>query len=379
MAQAKSKTGHLPAYKQIRQELVGEIEIRNPAPNSPYYSEKDIIERFKVSRVTVRQAMDLMEQDGYIYRVQGKGTFIGSLETKPTKTVAFVATCIMKNGVETVLLRSVEDYLNRQNYNLVVCNNNNDFVKTERYLRRLIKSHIDAIIYICVISDNEYAKNGQLVDFVLKNDVPCVLVDRTVETPGKNVFSVTADNYRGAYQMTEHLISIGHTRIGFCATADNSAMQERMSGYLNCLADHNIPLNKEYIQKMRSLDEYQVTAMHYIMMEDRPTAIFATNDQMAIMLMEGLASFNVKIPEDIAVVGFDDYSLTPLNPNTLTTMRVPLWEIGKLAASVVVDQLQGKEITPRAIRIPCELVVRESCGSKPVNRMPAGARALEMV
>lgn len=372
MGQAHGKPGKIPAYKQIKQELVAEIEAQNPPPNSPYYSEREIIERYGVSRVTVRQALDLMEQDGYIFRVQGKGTFIGALETKPTKTVAFVGSCILKNALETVLVRSVEDHLNRHNFNLIVCNSDNDFAKAERYVRRLLKCRIDAIIYSCVVSDAEYARNAQLVEHVMENQVPCVLVDRSVAVPGRSLFAVTADNFRGAYLMTEHLISLGHTRIAFCASADSSVAEERMNGYLQCLADHKIPAPRDCIKKMRSLDEHQVTAMQYMMLEERPTAIVAAQDPMALALIEAFAGFGLRVPEDIAIAGFDDVAGAP---SALTTIRTPVWEMGKLAASLTVDLLQGKEIQPCQVRLPVELVIRESCGVKRAAR-PAAVRLM---
>lgn len=373
MAGKKAKTGKIPAYQRIKHVLVGEVENRNPAPNTPFFSEKEIIERFGVSRVTVRQSLELMEQEGYIYRIQGKGTFIGSLETKPSKTVAFLSTCVMAEWTQTVLARAIEEYLNQQNYNLILCNTDDDFAKTERYLRRLLKNKIDAILYVCAASDSDYARNGQLLEWVESNDVPCVLVERTVALGGREPFSVTADNTQGAYAMTEHLISLGHTRIGFCATADNSVTRERMSGYLQCLSEHGLAINRDFLKKMQSLDENQVTALQYLRLEERPTAILAAHDQMAVKLMEALAGFNIRVPEDIAVAGFEDNPLTPLTPNTLTTVRVPLWEMGKLAASLVVDRLQGKALEPCQIRVPCELLIRESCGIKSVGRKrPAG-------
>lgn len=365
MAYKQAGTGKLPAYKQIRLELVTEIDQRNPAPNSPYYSEKDIIERFGVSRVTVRQALELMEQDGYIYRVQGKGTFIGSLETKPAKTVAFVATCILKNEGEAVLLRSVEDTLNRQNYNLIICNTNNDFIKTERYLRRLIKARIDAIIYICAAAEGDYARNAQLVNYIVNSEVPCVMLDRMVEPTAQPVYAVTADNARGAAQLTEHLIALGHTRIGFCAAEESSSTRERLEGYRQCLAAHGLPAPRDYVKHMHSPDEHQVVAMQYMMLAERPTAIVAAHDPMALGLKEGFTALGVKVPGEMAIVGFED---SGAGPSALTMWRVPLWEMGKLAASLAADLLQGKAVAPCQIRIPGELVIRDGCGVKCAGR-----------
>ncbi|MCX7019133.1 MAG: GntR family transcriptional regulator [Candidatus Sumerlaeota bacterium] len=370
----KKRTQRLPAYKQIKEDLAREIEQLNLAPNSLFLSEKEAIARFSVSRVTIRQAFDLLEQDGYIYRVQGKGSFIGPHDAKPTKTVAFVATCILSNGVESVLLRSIEDHLDKYNYNLIICNNNNQFDKTENYIKRLIRSKVDAIIYVCVISETEYERNAELIKYVLNNNTPIVLVDRYVESMKGRVFIITPDNYKGAYMMAEHLISLGHTRIGYFSGTHSSSSLDRLSGLKACLADNGIAFRPELAKHVYTAEDYRIVAMQYSMMREKPTAIMAECDDYAYQLIEALGAFNIAAPEDIAVTGFDDYSTVKSTaPIQLTTIRVPLWEEGTLTASLVVDLLKGHDISPAHVKVPCELVIRETCGVKQVGRRLAMA------
>ena len=363
------KPAKLPIYKRIHNELAEEIDRLNPQPNTTFLTENKAIERFKVSRVTIRQAFDLLEQDGYIYRVQGKGTFIGPHEAKPSKTAAFIASCILHNGVESVMLRSVEEYLSKNHCNLVICNHNNEFARAENYIKRLIRSGIDAIIYVSIISDAEYEKNADLIRFMLNNNVPVVLIDRYVASLEDRVFIVEADNYRAAYEMTQHLISLGHSRIGMCSGLYCSSVDDRMRGYRQCLEDQQCPWRAEWLKVVRSENDYRAIAMQFRMMREGPTAVFVSCDEMAIRLIEAFRDFDVKVPDEIAVVGFDDFSnYTPSLSVQLTTMRVPLWEEGKLAATMVMDILKNRDIAPTHVRVPCELVIRESCGIKYVGR-----------
>jgi GntR family transcriptional regulator of arabinose operon len=372
----RKKTPRQPIYRQIKAELAREIEQFNLPPNSPFLSENEAIERFKVSRVTIRQAFELLEQEGFIYRMQGKGSFIGPHDAKPTKTVAFIATCILSNGVESVLLRSIEDYLDQRNYNLIICNTSNSFEKTENYIKRLIRNNVDAIIYVCVLAEQGNEKNADLINFIRNNGIPVVLVDRYVSEVKDKVSIVTPDNYTGAYAMTEHLISLGHTRIGICASVpQTSPVLDKLAGFKQCLADHGLEFQPELVKLVLSDDDYNVVAMQFHMMKDAPSAVFALWDDLAYHLIEAFKSFNVNVPDDIAVVGFDDYSIFKPNfPVHLTTVRVPLWEEGKLAASIVVELLQGRELTPTHVKVPGELVIRETCGIRNVGRRLAAMK-----
>ena len=364
-----------PLYERIKQELKEEIELRDLAPNTPFLSENDAIKRFGVSRITVRHTFDLLEQDGYIYRVQGKGSFVGPRNARPTKTVAFIATCIMNSGVENVLLRSFEDFLDRNNYNLIVCNNNNDFDKTENYLKRLIRNNVDAVVYVAVISETGYERNTELVQFATNNGVPVLMMDRYTESVRDRVCCVTPDNFGGAHQLTNHLLELGHRNIGILRGQWCSSARERLDGCVAALAEHKLKIHPDHIKYFEVANDIGIIAMQYAMMKDRPTVVFALNDEMAVGLIEAFTDFGVSVPDDIAVVGFDDFSSVK-SPVPLTTVRVPLWDEGQMAASLVVDILRGRNVEPVVVRVPVQLVIRESCGIKHLARTATKAEAL---
>jgi GntR family transcriptional regulator, arabinose operon transcriptional repressor len=342
-----------------------EIETRGLPPNSMFMTENEAIERYKVSRITVRQAFNLLEEDGLIYRVQGKGCFVAPHDARPTKSVAFLGTCIVTNGVESVLLRAIEEYVDHHNYNMLICNTNNDFNRAERYLQRLIKTKIDAIIYAGILSDTDYEKNAQFIRYMQNNGIWCVQLDRYIPSiPSDQVFAITPDNFQGGYRITEHLVSLGHTRIGFCGGVNNSSQWDRIAGYQQCLRDHGVEPDNNLIRRSVTEDDMPVVARRFMMIKDRPTAIFVICDEMAYRLIDSFNTQGVKVPSDMAVVGFDDFAMNSRRSIGLTTMHVPLWEEGVLAASVVVDLLQGRQITPSHIKVPCNLVIRESCGAR---------------
>ena len=359
------KKEHQPLYKKIKAELGREIQHKQYPPNTPFLTENEAIERFGVSRVTVRQAFDLLEQEGYIYRVQGKGSFISALETQPVKTVAFLATCIMSNGVESVLLRSVEDYLDRQNISLIICNNSNRFDKTQRYLERLVRSGVDGVIYVSVLAE-DYERNAPLIQFLSNHDIPVVLLDRYLPSLYDKSYIVTPDNYAGGYALTRHLISLGHKRIGFCFGGGQSSTNDRFKGYEKCMQDHQLPLEPQYLKTIQCEEDYRIAAMQWKMMPQPLTAVFAQWDDIAYHLADALREFGVQVPGEMAVVGFDDYSIfKPKQPLALTTVHVPLWDEGQLAASMMVELIRAERpLAPTHVKVPCELVIRESCGMR---------------
>ena len=358
-------TERTPKYQVVRAHMAREIETRGLLPNSVFMTENEAIERYKVSRITVRQAFNLLEEEGLIYRVQGKGCFVAPHDARPTKNVAFLGTCILTNGVESVHLRAIEEYVDHQNYNMLVCNTNNDFNRAERYLQRLIRTKVDAIIYAGILSDMDYEKNAQFIRYMQNNGIWCVQLDRySPSIPPDEVFAITPDNFQGSYRITEHLISLGHTRIGFCGGVNSSSQIDRISGYQQCLRDHGIDPDNNLIRRSLTEDDMPVVARRFMMIKDRPTAIFVICDEMAYRLIDSFHVQGVRVPGDMAVVGFDDFAMNSKRSIGLTTMHVPLWEEGVLAASVVVDLLQGRQITPSHIKVPCTLVVRESCGAR---------------
>jgi GntR family transcriptional regulator of arabinose operon len=360
-----------PLYRQVRDAIAREIEEKNLAPNSAYLSESRVMERFGVSRVTARQAFQLLEREGYLYRVQGKGTFIAPHDVKPAKTVALLATCVLQNGVDAVMLRAIEDYLNAYDINLVVCNCDNSLAKAERYVKRLITSGIDGLIYMAVPSDGTYGKNAELMRFVINHGVPVVQLDRYSPELEGMVASVRPDNERGGYLLTRHLVDIGHRRIGFCGTYHSTAVADRFAGYRRCLDEHGIAFRPEYHKRTLCLEDFPVVAAQFAMMKDPPTAVFALSDDPAYRLIDALRRHSIRVPEDIAVVGFDDYTMIPDPTVELTTVRVPLREEGRIAASVLVNLLDKEDEGPRSLRVPVELVVRRSCGAG----LPAGQRS----
>ncbi len=196
--------------------------------------------------------------------------------------------------------------------------------------------------------------------------IPIVLVDNHVE----KVNSIVIDNVGGAYEATKHLIELGHRRIAFvCEWFGDLSFAERFEGYKKALADHGIPFDEDLIAEgLPRQPRTGYVAAQRLLEKATPTAIFAANDLVAAETLRVLRERGLRVPDDVAVVGFDDGEVALHTVPPLSTVRVFRKEMGALAARRLLDILENPDQPPTHIRVFTELVVRESCGSKRTNR-----------
>lgn len=219
---------------------------------------------------------------------------------------------------------------------------------------------------------NEQRVDGLIVmtPRVVKADIfksyknfPIVVVDGALEY----VPSVVADNYDGARQAVNHLIGLGHRRIGIITgPLGNRETAERLRGFRDALSDSGLDLPEDYLQVGNYDIESGYAAMEkFLALKTRPTAVVAVNDWMAIGGMELLKAKGLSIPGDMAVIGFDDTILAPRVTPALTTVHQPIVEMGRVAARRLLDSISKVETYPTRTILQCELVVRQSCGGSP--------------
>jgi LacI family transcriptional regulator len=202
----------------------------------------------------------------------------------------------------------------------------------------------------------------------LPASVPVVLLSCAMRDDDYHV--ITIDNARGVREMVSHLVSLGHQRIAIIKGADgNYDASERLRGYRKALKDAG--LSPDASLEVPG-DFFEASghsgAITLASLAEPPTAIFAANDSMAIGALSALRERGLRVPEDIAVVGFDDIPLARYMNPPLTSVHVPIFEMGERAARRLIEALAGGTVTPsRHERLPTRLVVRDSCG-QPQNK-----------
>jgi LacI family transcriptional regulator len=223
------------------------------------------------------------------------------------------------------------------------------------YVRLAKQTGADGILVVTPrLSNREFCD-------LLDDDTACVLIDFYPDTP--SLPCIRATNWQGAREATNYLISLGHRRIGFIAGRRSDQITEsREHGYRSALVDAHIP----YSPELTADGDYAWASgfragKKLLALDAPPTAIFACSDLMAFGAIEAVHAAGLRVPDDISVVGFDDLPIAAEAYPPLTTMRQPLYEMGRMAAQMIVSLIDGEDVVSRQIELPTRLVIRQSC------------------
>ena len=282
-----------------------------------------------------------------------------SLVTRRTTTIGLLIA-----EIETPLFLQAMHYIEPRarssNYNLLVSVASNPEEEIQA-LDLLSEKQADGLIFF---STSEHVDETHLVD-LYDGDTPVVLVNRASRHPCFD--QINWDNTRGVSLAVEHLIRLGHRRIALMTGPSNRmSTTERIAGYRQGLAAFGLPDNPDYTVQgdyTSAKSQWEEGARRILAMSPRPTAAIASDDAVAAYTMRTLQRAGVRVPEDIAVIGIDDQPFASyLNP-TLTTVRLPIPEAGEMAVTMLIERLAGRQDEGRHVMVPCELIVRESCGA----------------
>lgn len=187
------------------------------------------------------------------------------------------------------------------------------------------------------------------------------------QLPGSDIPSVDVDNERGAIAALRHLLALGHRRIGMVTNAPlaYTASRQRLEGYRRALEEAEIPYDEALVRYGNFDEESGRQAMEALLaLEERPTAVFVASDMVAIGALRALREHGLRVPEDMAVVGFDDIAASRYLTPALTTVHVPAFGLGWSAAELLIRIIDGDTPNETQVRLETELVVRESCGGR---------------
>ena len=224
------------------------------------------------------------------------------------------------------------------------------------YLKRCRHHHVDgAVLMGAPLDDPE-------LDRLARSSLPCVAVD--LELEGTGVTSVRSDSKTGAFLAVEHLKSLGHTKIAHISgPVDTTPGRERLNGFQKAIADLSLPYHDDYVVYGDFYYDSGKEAMQRLMsLKEPPTAVFAASDMMAMGAMRAIQAAGKTVPDDVAVVGFDDMQMAAMAHPPLTTVRQQKTRLGELAAEALLKRIEaapGAEMETR-MTLPVDLVARES-------------------
>jgi LacI family transcriptional regulator len=262
------------------------------------------------------------------------------------------------------IIRGVSDVAHESDYLTFICNSDREVAVELNYVRLLLDYHVDGILFAGGGLTNPSYVN-QLEDLLKELNEQGVVV-MALGGHLKEIPQVTIDNCQATQEMTEYLIGLGHQRIGFIdGPSGLTTSAIRLGGYKQALSKHAIPFDPQLVVESDFTYENGLDLTdRFLEMESRPTAIFGSNDRVAIGCLVRLNQRGVAVPDQISVVGFDDITTAQQANPPLTTIRVPMREMGRLGMNQILSLLNDEEVEMIHI-MPHELVVRASSGPVP--------------
>ena len=259
------------------------------------------------------------------------------------------------------LAKGIEEYASKAGYNMLLCNTQRDLQTEKKSIDTLRSKGVDGIILATVLKDDPNILS------LIEDEFPFVLINRHSMDPDiKNKTSyVVLDNFRGGYMGMEHLCRLGHNRIAIITgDANASTAILRTEGSVKALSDYGVKLDKKLIVEGRYQRHVACeAAKKLIAMKNPPTAYLAQDDYMAIGIREALLREGLRIPEDVALMGFDNTEFVSLAGIDLTTIGQKNYEMGAMGVRILIEMIE--KTSPRVFSqliLEARLIIRKSCG-----------------
>jgi DNA-binding LacI/PurR family transcriptional regulator len=290
-----------------------------------------------------------------------------SLKEKRSRSIGVLVSEIA-NSFFSQAINGIESVANSKGYNVVIAQSREDFEKEVSALQYLASRSVDGIVLSVSSETNDFSAINDLH----KRGFPIVCFDRIIEE--MNTHKVIVDNQKAAYDATVHLIKSGYKKIGHLANSEYlSITKDRMAGYQKALKDHRIEFNPDYVQHCLHggmiYDEVERAMNALLQLKDKPNAIFASADKLTTNSLRYCKAKKINIPSELALIGFSNLDLTDLLSPSLSVVRQPAYEMGEMAADLLINIIEAKRaVTEFDLKVlPAQLIQRESTAKKIVK------------
>lgn len=304
----------------------------------------------QISEEKYRKIKSIISKYNYVPNSTAK-----NLRKNKTLTAGLVVSSFPDSFI-TGMVYGIEERAREMGYQILLVNTNENKSYEEETINLLHSKMVDGIILSPTSSDIGYLNN------YTNDNFPIVLVNR-YDPIAKNTPRVTGDNYQTGYDATAHLLNHGHRRIGIIYAVPNvSTTRDRIRGYKNALAKYNLPFNDSYLELgYATVKGGERAAKSLLQREKDISAIFILNDLMTIGVIARLKKQSVRIPEDIAIIGFGDFASADIIDPPVTNIILPPDTIGKTAFDVLLSKINNSDYS-KHIELPPSMIIRKSCG-----------------
>lgn len=358
----------LPLYKQIRNYIVEQIESGILRAGDRVPSEVELADLFHVSQITSKNALISLVDDGFVYRIQGKGTFVSentlqiknssgsgkSVKQNNNKNLIGVIFPSFKTKVDYNLLYHLDKYIHKKGFNMVMHNCEENIQDESLTIQNFLEIGVEGLIIFPTL-DEHY--NESILRLSL-DKYPLVLIDRYLKKIKTS--SVCSDNLQGTFKAINHLISLGHRKIAYISPAiTNSTTEDRAQGFEKAFLHNRLSINKNLwciidLEIIDSDDDYNYI-LNFLKKNNDVTAIFTVNSRMFNITYKALKELNKRVPEDIELFAFDE----PDVPN-ISYILQDYKSICFNAVETLTTQINTTNFEPTQITIPVELIVKNT-------------------
>lgn len=329
----------MATMKEVANEAQVSIATVSRVINKSGYVSPDLEERVQ----------DAMKRLAYL-----PSSLARSLRMQETRTIGVLILRLDQSFFST-LAYAIEKSLFARDYRTLICSAEEDGDKERSYVDMLLRQRVDGVVIVPT------GHSAQALQPLINAGTPIVMVDRDLKE--LNVSRVFTDNVGGAYLGMKHLLDLGHRRISVIGTpAYSEPMMDRVRGIEKAVADSGLKIAPEKFisDTMEQFEMGFLTAKKLLSAKTRPTAIFALTDVIASGVMHAAAQLNLKIPDDLSVMGFDNIPMSQFSIPALTTVSQPIYEMGQVAADLLLQTIVGDVNTPETITLDTELIIRQS-------------------
>ncbi|MGH2380561.1 MAG: GntR family transcriptional regulator [Candidatus Limnocylindria bacterium] len=368
-----ASSDRMPRYRRVAGALVDAIEQGRYAPGARLPAETDLAAEFEISRGTLRQALAVLRADGLIEAIPGRGSFVTHATPNRPETRRMVVGVVVPSVAQPYvpdLLSWIEDELHRHGYAMLVGSSGATREQQAGRVHRILDEGASGLIAYPV----DYEPDPALFAHLDERGFPVVFIDRHLV--GLAIDAVLPDNVGGAYAAVSHLADLGHRRIAFVSTDNLSttSVAERLQGYQQALAAHGIPVDDRLVcaelpvtsrwpRDVSSGVKGHAVRIGRFLERQRPTAVFTLHDYLAADVLEAAGALGLRVPGELALASFDDDPPAAQLTVPLTAVRQPREQLGRMAARLVVERIEGRRTETARIVLPTRLVVRQSSGS----------------
>jgi LacI family transcriptional regulator len=320
---------------------------------SPATISRGLKEHPSIRKDTRKRILDKAKEMGY-----RQNFFASNLRRNRTNTIGVIVPRLNSYFMSTVIA-GMEKIANQAGYNLIISQSMESIAKEVVNVKTLYNSRVDGLLVSLAYATDDIAHFEDLLD----KGVPLIFFDRVFEHP--QCTSIVIDNYRAGYEITQHLITRGCKRIAhITASLKRNVYADRLKGYTQALVDNGMAYDENLVFINNLSEQAGVDVCKTLLrMDDRPDAIFSTNDACAVSCIRELKNAGLRVPHDIAVAGFNNDPLSKVIEPNLTTINYPGHEMGEVAASTLIRRLDHQDGTSlNTIVLRHELIIRESTG-----------------